>query len=56
MIFFTGTKSIRGEYFLCFSNDNKSEVEIPVSAQVKEWFMRYLDRLSPPIKDVEGSF
>lgn len=54
MIIFNGTRSLRDEFFLCFSNDKGSSIEIPVSEQMKDWFMMYIDRLSPPIKDVEN--
>lgn len=55
MIIFNGTKSARGEFFLCFCNENGSVVEIPITEPIKDWFMRYIDRLSPTTKDVENS-
>lgn len=54
MIIFNGTRSLRDEFFLCFSNDKGSSIEIPVTEQMKDWFTRYLDRLSPPTKEVES--
>jgi len=53
MIIFTGTKSVRDDHFLVFSNDLGSSIEIPVAEEVMIWFMRYFDRLSPPTKPVE---
>jgi len=53
MIIFTGTKSVRSDHFLVFSNDLGSSIEIPVSEEIMIWFMMYFDRLSPPTKPVE---
>jgi hypothetical protein len=54
MIIFNGTRSFRGEYFLCFSNENESSTEIPVSEEMMYWFMRHIDRISTPTKPVES--
>jgi len=54
MIIFSGTKTIRDDYFLTFSNENGVSIDIPVAEEVSMWFMRYFDRLSPPTKPVEN--
>ena len=54
MIIFQGTKSVRDDYFLRFSNELGSTIDIPVAEEIMFWFMRYFDRLSPPKKTVEG--
>ena len=51
---FTGTKCIRDEHFLCFANEKGSSVEVPIDESIMIWFMRYMDRLAPPTKPVEG--
>jgi hypothetical protein len=54
MIIFKGTKSIRDDLFLTFSNENGSSIDIPVSEETMLLFIRYFDRLSPPTNQVES--
>jgi hypothetical protein len=54
MIIFKGTRSVRDDYFLQFSNETGSSIDIPVSEDVLLRFMRYFDRLSPPTNLVEN--
>ena len=53
MIIFKGTRSVRDDHFLIFTNENGSTIDIPVAEEIMIWFMRYFDRLSPPTKPVE---
>lgn len=55
MIIFKGTKSIREDRFMIFTNEQGSSIDIPISKDVMERFLRYFDRLSPPEKAVEGA-
>jgi hypothetical protein len=52
MIVFQGIKKRSGGTFLLFSNENGSEVEIPVDEKVGQHVMLHLQLLSPP-KEVE---
>ena len=55
MIIFQGTRSVRDDHFLRFSNELGSTIDIPVAEEVMFFFMRYFDRLSPPTNQVEGA-
>jgi hypothetical protein len=54
MIIFKGTRSVRDDHFLQFSNEAGSSIDVPVSEDVLLRFMKYFDRLSPPTKPVES--
>jgi hypothetical protein len=54
MIIFKGTRSVRDDHFLQFSNETGSAIDVPVSEDVLLRFMKYFDRLSPPTKPVEN--
>ncbi len=53
MIIFKGTRSIRGDHFLQFSNEKGASIDIPVSEDVMLRFTSCFDRLSPPTNPVE---
>lgn len=55
MIIFKGTRSVRDDHFLRFSNELGSTIDIPVAEEIMIWFMRYFDRLSPPTNPVESA-
>jgi hypothetical protein len=55
MIIFKGTRNINDNHYLVFTNDHGASIDIPVTEEIQIWFMRYFDRLSPPIKPVEGA-
>jgi hypothetical protein len=54
MIIFQGTRSVRDDHFLRFSNELGSSIDIPVAEEIMIWFMRHFDRLSPPTNPVES--